>query len=502
MNRSTLWTLAAGLALTACFGIDEENYPALSPVVITSVSDTVNAQLGIPLEYAGISIESDLPVTLEWAYGEPAQNTTVEQGRFAVRKVLDTQSPTIDYTFNEIGSFILRLKADNGESIAYKFFRLNVNSGYDEGVAILDRDDDGTSGIAFVKTLTSEEVLAGEQELFYFDPVGGLKEGVALYVSDASLSYGVGNQTAFVILTADEQGSIYLLDAKTLELVQKGSMAEFGTKPKKVAGEYARQNDLSLYFLSEDGRVFRYDMLLGYIYEISGFPETFKGCFQAVNRTYASGATTRYPFFFGDNWLSTRQSASAGIKSLVVDSGYRIVNAACARTQSSAPVYVLMQSTSDPAAYRIRSSKLSPTVDIHGGGWESAVNNFTAEDLKMDENSIMLGAKTSSDIYYTYDNAIYRWGMTTAPGSQPAIMLPEGEQIVDIATNFMGKAAAGVSGPDNGEDLLYVATYNPGRAGDRKGSLYVYRFADDSRVAAYEGICHRPVQVIYKYRMN
>ncbi len=77
------------------------------------------------------------------------------------------------------------------------------------------------------------------------------------------------------------------------------------------------------------------------------------------------------------------------------------------------------------------------------------------------------------------------------------ITLPAGEQIRDIATNFLGKDKG-----DNGEDLLYVATYNPSRAGEKKGSLYVYRFSDDSLVKSYEGVFWDPVSVIYKYRVN
>ena len=75
--------------------------------------------------------------------------------------------------------------------------------------------------------------------------------------------------------------------------------------------------------------------------------------------------------------------------------------------------------------------------------------------------------------------------------------VPEKEVISCIATNFMGKAADSA-----GEDLLYVATYNDSRSGEKKGSLYVYRFSDNTLVKSYEGICNRPVAVLYKYRLK
>lgn len=502
MKKSIFYSLLL-LAISSCFGIKQEDYPELSPIQITVQSDTINAQLGIPLHYEGIRIQSEHPVTLEWAYGLPAKDTNPEQGRFDTRKVLETTSETIDYSFHDVGSFVLRLKADNGESIAYHYFRLNVNAGYDEGVTILDRADDGTSALTFIKTLTAEEKAAGEQELFVFDPVGGLRSGVSLFVTNATLSYGAGNQTAFVILTADEEGSIYLLDAKTMEVVHSSRMkADFGTVPREAGGEYARQNDMGLFFVSEDGRVFRYDMLLGYVNEIASPYTPVERVFPGLTRSTASAASERYSFYFNKNTLFTRNSSSAGIHALNADAGYEIVNAAVARTQSSQQLYVLMGSTSGNGAYRIRSAQKAFSSSINNDSWGSFVNDFTATDLKMDMNSIMLGLKKSNDIYYTYDNAIYRWGLTTAPATVPAIRLPEGEEIMDIASNFMGVAAAGVSGPDNGEDKLYVATYNASRSGDKKGSLYVYNVIDNSLLASYEGICNKPVKVIYKYRMN
>ena len=81
------------------------------------------------------------------------------------------------------------------------------------------------------------------------------------------------------------------------------------------------------------------------------------------------------------------------------------------------------------------------------------------------------------------------------PPTAPKITLPEGEQVISICTNFQG-SFQGATGTF--ENLLYVATWNPDRAGDKKGSVYVFQFSDDSRVKAYEGICGKPVKVMYK----
>ena len=131
-----------------------------------------------------------------------------------------------------------------------------------------------------------------------------------------------------------------------------------------------------------------------------------------------------------------------------------------------------------------------------GKTWKK-VSSFKQEGLKMDSDSKFVSTTASSDVYYTFNNAIYRWGLSSPPASLPAINLPKGEIIRSVATNFLGKKSN-----SSGEDLLYVATYNPSRASEKKGSLYVYQFSDNSLVKAYEGVFNDPVRVLYKYRIN
>ena len=172
-----------------------------------------------------------------------------------------------------------------------------------------------------------------------------------------------------------------------------------------------------------------------------------------------------------------------------------VVNMATMRTSKNNGLYILFRNNANPENYLIRC-----TDGVGGIGtfkkWGASVD-FTTSDLKMDENSKFVNTKHSADVYYTFGNAIYRWSLISAPATKPTITLPAGEQIRDIATNFKGRGKG-----NDGEDLLYVVTYNPSRAGDKKGSLYVYSFSDDSLVRSYEGICDDPVSVLYKYRVN
>ena len=510
MKRLISYLFLAGLLIGAvsCYGIREENYPELAPITITAQSDTINADLGVELHYEGIRIESELPYTCEWAYGTPEKNTTVEQHQFSSRTTLETTSQSLDYTFTRLGSYILRLKVDNGESIVYKYFRLNVNAGLDEGVAILSNDPDGKADITFLKTLTAEETARGDQQIFRVDPVEGLREGRGLFMSSYNITMSGSKQeiAGLVIATDDEDGTVYLFEPKSFELVKSDRMSAWGTSFQEFSGQYGGAHDFGVFFNSTDGRVFRFDLMLGYLSDITNFPEGLDRSYAAFNRGNINSSTSIYPFFFNKDVIATRTSVSAGVKTFKAE-GYDIVNLAAARTLSDVyGLYVILRSQSDPASCQIRriyktssGSGTWMTVKDESGNNVPYHIDFKAADLKMDSRSKIVNTKASNDVYYTYDNAIYRWSLSAPPATRPAITLPAGEQIRDIAVNYMGSAA---SANDAGEDLLYIVTYNPNRSGDLKGSLYVYRFSDDSLVGAYEGICHDPVSVLYKYRLS
>lgn len=152
--------------------------------------------------------------------------------------------------------------------------------------------------------------------------------------------------------------------------------------------------------------------------------------------------------------------------------------------------YVLMQSDADPKSYTIKST--TGTLSKYAN-----VKDFTAETLNMDKNSIMVNAKNSADVYYNYNNKVWRWGLTTAPSESPVstIVIPEGETITAMGTNFMGDFPDGTD-----ESLLYVATYNESTG---KGSVYVYDILTESLVTSYKDVCNgRPVKLLYKYRIS
>ena len=294
--------------------------------------------------------------------------------------------------------------------------------------------------------------------------------------------------TSLLVATADENGTIYKLNPKTLELYAVNRLGEtYGASCVEFAGEAASSAAYYVLMRGDNGHTYRYDLFA----DITGErPDaTAAGLVThattLVYRTSATAKPSRKPLLYNATTLFQPGSGKVTSRSLA---GYDIVNLCSASLKNL--TYVLFRSQTDPKSYCIKSTTgtLAAFKDV---------TTFTADAVNMDENSIMVNSKNSSDVYYSYDNKIYRWSLTSAPPATSKLLLPDGEIIRSMATNFMG-----TFGDDTQETLLYVATYNPERKGEKKGSLYIFRFSDDTLVKQYEGICDDPVQVMYKYRIS
>lgn len=484
--------------LASCYGLDDQNYRELSPITITAASDTITANLGEELNYMGVSIESELSYTLEWDFGEVESGSTASEELFEDYETIST-SLTIDYTFTEIGTYLLRLRVDNGESIEYRYFTLFVNSGYDEGLMILSNDSSGNADLTFIKTLTSEEQVAGEEEVYadvfgsVFPEYGQIRGGTAMFMSH----YVASKVDGYVFLVATEDGTMWHIEPKTMEMYASVNLDE-GLYAKEFGGEYTGSLGYGIYFITNEGSVYRYDVQGAFNTLMESFPEPLTRCPHLYSSsTSASSTVLAHPIPFSENAIYTRKSGTQGVRGQSVD-GYKVINAAYGRDYNMNYVYVLLESESEEDSYAIyRSSERFNNTAL----FKSAMTEqrtFTVEGgVKMDMNSIMVNTRNSSDTYYSYCNAIYRWGLSTAPGTSPVITLPDGEEIRSMCTNFMGR-----DDPTNGEDYLYIATYNSSRSGDKKGSVYVYSVADETLYKSYEGIIYDPVQIVYKYRLN
>ena len=482
---SIIATALVALTAVSCFGIDEGNYKELAPITFNEVSSVIDVDLGQELVYDKLQVTSDKPVEYQWAYGPKKTLAAKDEYEMESMEVISTD-PAIRYTFKKLGQFVLRLRVDNGESIEYKNFTLNVNSGLDEGLCILNTNAEGKSALTFIKKRTEDEVAANEQEIWpdVFKTIN--PDQTITDATDIFMSYHESGGVAYtqvLVSTADERGTIYKLEPKTFALMAMNRMQEQeGTYCAGFTGHNASGSNYNYTLMrGANGHTYRYDLFADFIGE-------------RFDATAAGLVTGQYTMIYNANQKSLLYNETTifqpgnGKVTAQTLSGYKIVNIASDRDANK--TYVLMQSEADPTAYTIKYT--TGTLSAY-----KAVKDFTAATLNMDKNSIMVNAKNSADVYYNYNNKVWRWGLTTAPSESPVstIVIPEGETITAMGTNFMGDFPDGTD-----ESLLYVATYNESTG---KGSLYVYDILTEALVTSYKDVCNgRPVKLLYKYRIS
>lgn len=499
MKDIFLKIFAAGLLIVpaaACYSLEDEQYAELSPIEFNDVPTTIDVMAGEELVYDRLEVKSDLPLTYEWSYGPRKQTAaTSEYDMQSIQFISD--KPDIRYTFTRLGQYILRLKVDNGESIEFKYFTLNVNSGVDEGLLILSNDDEGKGSLTFIrKSGTDGGSDSGTDEEIWDDVFSTLNPAATPLhnVSDMIMADHTASgvqYAALLISTDDDQGRIYNLNPKTLELNAINTMVpEFATSAAAFAGiEASGSNAFYTLIRGKDKSLYRYDLFGNFLGELSDVSK-FGGAEKSRTLVYSSSATSstvnRKAAMYNGSTIFRLYNAKEYSWTL---EGYDIVNFSSARTSSK--TYILFRSKAVSTDYTIKqiSSGLTSTKFTD-------VIDFSSDNMSLNEDSFIVSSRNSADVYFTSGNSIYRWGLTVQPASSPVITLPDGEEICDVATNYMDEYGDGTE-----ETLLYVATYNPARP-DKKGSVYVYDIATQTLQKVYEGICDRPVKLMYKYRIS
>ena len=162
------------VGLYSCYDDDSTlGKKEVSQVTISAAHDTLTTSFGEELVISHLNIEQsgkELPLTYEWAYGQ----LDISSGVVTPYPIKDTlhvvsTDPELRYAFRDLGTFGLRLKVDNGETTSFKYFILQIDTEFSEGITILSRDNVGKGRVSFMKTLTKEEIASLKLPAFLTD---------------------------------------------------------------------------------------------------------------------------------------------------------------------------------------------------------------------------------------------------------------------------------------------------------------------------------------------
>lgn len=471
MKRIIFLALIA-ILMTSCYGLDNENFKTLAGMTIGSDVKVLNVNMGEELIFdPQISSDNNQPIIYEWS------TQTFNAGKVASTTLISTE-PDIRYIFRKLGTYYLRLRADNGEKIIFNDYRVNVNSGFDEGIMILSNDNTDKSSVVFIKTRTQAEIAANEQEIFS-DVISLINPSIDIRkATDFHTNYRTIGDITYCPLTitaADDEGSVYIFDRRTFALIKVLNMHEIApaVKPLRIAGDYGAASAFAFYVLASDGYMYRYDaMIHKLIFKESGLN---------INRTYTGRYNNTYSPFFSSQ---TEMYAFNGgtVRTYGVDAGENVVN--FVQPYGAGKLTVITRNPADMTKIYLRAGNAT------FGSKTFVEKTVVPATLCLDESSQMVVNSVNTDVYYNFNDKVYRWNFLNNADfpTEPVTTLPVGEQIKLMGVN-------------NTLDRLYVATYNSSRAG-KKGSLYIYKFSDHTLDKKYEGICDNPVSIRYKERIQ
>ena len=201
-----------------------------------------------------------------------------------------------------------------------------------------------------------------------------------------------------------------------------------------------------------------------------------------VNLEVDAGVRYNKPVFinYENSTLYAPNTSSGIVTSGAIFTDYDIVNACFVNTY----LYVFATYKNDPLhVYLART-----TASFGKPSAANIVDYKSVRSICLDRNSMMVGTKVYNCIYYTYNNAIYRWDPTRELPTTSSITVPDGMEITTISVD-----------PD--QKLLYVGLYEANSTKELKGSLYIYNADTGVLVEKYSNVADKPVQVLYKERV-
>lgn len=482
--------LAGLLLLTGCYddGSAFADRPIIEIGIQTDGKDTINIYFNDTLRI-GTEIECETgDLEYEWGIGKYQKEATL------FKKVSDVKD--LEYIARSLGHYYLRQLVTSKDGSTIRYYHVFVNSQFEEGYTILGRRQDGKGSLAFMKTLTEEEIKQGmkprfRQNVFVFanpekelyeDPVDCDKVGNYLYILH-------GNSQKLV-----------QIDAKTFEQVFEYDFRYYASDfiPAKMMsydGRFCRD----FYVPSRNGGVAMVQTQEQYIFPYSDLPKDIvftdgddrQSYFSSCNRVYIgkdrdavcwSGANADGEFAMRDcfGYFKNRKVVKVFQNEKIDGNDVFVINW-------------------DGGVLKITGVESGMFNFSRGEGlWVLFERVLSRTDL-ITESTPMLVNDYYTCVFFAHRNSVYKWGYTqnNLP-DRPFITLPEGEEI-RVLNHFVKSRNDEDYQDYSVQKRIYIATHNPDRKG-LPGSLYIYDADSGKKLASYTGISDEPIDMFYKIK--
>lgn len=463
----------------------------------TTTKDTINLYFNDTLRIT-VNIESTTnELSYEWGYGVYQSNSTN-----TTFKKISTEKDLV-YIPRELGHFELRQMVTSKDGSTLKYYHIFVNSPFEEGFLILGRKPDNKGSLAFLKTLTPEDIAMGVKEKFRQNVYSYANEGKELYADPVDCDK-VDN---FIYVLHGESQKLVQLNAKTMVKVFEYDFKYYQndfipTRLMAYDGRFCRD----FYVPSRNGGVAMVQTREQFIFPYVDLPKGY---------TWIEGNDR--PSYFSSNNKVYIGRHNSDKNNVICWSG-----ANADREIAMRPCYDYFENREVIAMFQ---NEKSDGNDIFVFNKDGGVLKITALNSMMynfnegtapwvmferalsnpgiiDENTRLLTNDFYKCVFITHQNKVYRWYYNQPNADLPSeayITLGEGEQIKAI--NHFQRSRNDADYQDYSvQKQIYIATYNPDRQGEFKGSLYIYDADSGELAKKYEGISHEPLVVFYKIK--
>lgn len=388
------------------------------------------------------------------------------------------------YSGEILGSYMVRLKVSNQDGSAFYTFKLNVNSPYEEGIAILGEAADGQTELSFMRKFTAEELAAGAVEKFETHCLRTNNPDFQFAKSPSDMAKRI-NQ---LFISCKDKPTVYAINTKTFELENVISAPEYPDFiPTKIqVPDNAARTALAH---TPSGKVYNLGTFEGLI-----LPNTdLTSNYNRVTWEYFGGYNPSY--YLWDNTLKTLCLYSGATPTNLLQEGTFEGHTPFAIFPNIAKDCFTVLSKKEGTAYKttLGNSFYSYNYD----NWPDVIKTFDLREQKTLTGDIPLTPETPQaaspkykELLYAQGNKIYRWyysdnNFPTTPWV--TIDLP-GAEITTLTLS-----------PD--EEQLYVGVYQPKESG-LNGHLYVLNSDTGKPIgnSPYLNVACKPVKVMYKVK--
>lgn len=471
------------LLFSSCYDDDSTlDAGEIAEIQVTSnKKDTINLYLGDNISIQNQYSYSGEDMTWQWSIGKYTENAVSKEVTTTFKEI--STEPNLEYKTTGLGHYYLRLVAGNRYGSTISYYHVFVNSEFEEGYLILGKREDGKGSLAFMKTLTPEEIAQGEQprfrqNLFAYTNAG---EELAEDPIDCDKVYDK------LYILCGKGRKMYQLDAKSFQLTHLFDFASYGNDfiPQDMIS-YDSRYCREIYSTSPNGGVSKVQPADLEIFPYTDLPQDIK-----FTRTYdrPNYSASKVIAFIDD--VNSKIYAN-GFDPATFNFGYF---PCFDYFDGREIIQVFFDVDGNLIVFSIKDGKYMLTkIGSTLGSFQTMGIDLIYEKECMantslfTKNSVIQVNDPNTCLFFGNGNQVYKWAYNQSEIPSGAfITLPDDEVIKCMNQSTDQKQ-------------LYIATYNSSRTG-YKGSLYIYDSDSGAMIGEpYTGVSDEPVKVMYKVK--